>query len=172
MKMNEDIVITVECSSCKGTGLYKGFSEKGRCAVVCHTCDGTGKVTKYFKKFTGRKERQDIDRVFAGSYGYMHHDKDYTDSYGTTIKFSEGGCKYKRWLAGQKPLPVKDLYCPYIWDNQGIGNEPLIKCHSNQKRGLGTIAECTLYYQKEQCWQEFENNIGINPNYDKTRKEV
>ena len=48
--------IIIECSSCKGTGLYKGVSERDNCAVVCSVCNGTGKVDFFYNEFEGRKK--------------------------------------------------------------------------------------------------------------------
>ena len=33
-----DKTIQIECPSCKGTGLYKGYAEKDDCAVICANC--------------------------------------------------------------------------------------------------------------------------------------
>jgi len=139
--------IEIECKACKGTGLYQGMAERDKCAVVCHTCKGTGKDTFTYNKFTGRKVREDIERVFAGSFGYVHTHKDVIVD-GRSVNFTEGGCTYQEWLNGKKPEPVKDLYCPYFWDR-----EELSKC--NLFAG-DKINECPHYEDKSECWEEWE----------------
>ena len=56
--------IQVECGSCQGTGLYRGFAEKPGTAVVCLSCNGSGERALEYKPFTGRKERPGVERVF------------------------------------------------------------------------------------------------------------
>jgi len=149
--------LVIECQSCGGTGLYIGRAEKGKCAVVCYVCKGTGKVEFYYKKFTGRKKRDDVERVFKSSYGYVHTHKNITDSSGKLIRFEEGGCTYDEWLNGAEPKPVKDLYCPYQWDNRGMGNEPCSRC----KEGVppfGWLAKCKFHNDKDRCWEEYERS--------------
>ena len=148
--------ITIECGSCQGTGLYKGMSERDNCAVVCYSCKGTGKVDFTYNEFEGRKRRTDIKRVFKKSCGYIHSDQDTITREGKEIKFTEGGCTYEEWLNGVDPKPVKSLYCPYIWDNKGAGNEPLKDCREHCK-GFGSISDCEIYHQKEECWAKLES---------------
>lgn len=152
--MNKKTIV-IECQSCGGTGLYKGVAERGDCAVVCYMCKGTGKTTFTYKEFTGRKLRDGVKRVFARSVGYAHSDKDFTTKEGETIRFSEGGCTYQEWLRGEEPKPVKDLYCPYLWENKGVGNEPCSRCNKGCI-GLGLISSCDFYEDKANCWKEYE----------------
>lgn len=147
--------ITIECKSCKGTGLYKGMAEKDNCATVCTVCRGTGKSDFTYNEFEGKKLRTDVKRVFGNTCGYIHSDKDTTTRDGKLIKFSEGGCTYEEWINGNEPNPVKDLYCPYIWNNKGIGNEPLEDCKEHCK-GLGNISNCEIYHRKHECWTKLE----------------
>lgn len=150
--------IIIECPSCNGTGLYKGMAERDKCAVVCHNCKGSGKTEYSYNDFTGRKVREDIDRVFEDSCGYVHSSKNVTCEDDKIIKFEEGGCTYKEWLNGAEPKPVKDLYCPYIWDNRGMGNEPCSRCKEGIK-GFGRISNCTFYSDKAKCWEEYEKKL-------------
>jgi hypothetical protein len=147
--------IVIQCPSCKGTGLYKGFAEKDGAAVVCHTCQGTGKTDFSYEEFTGRKEREGVNRVYDGTHGYGISDIDYTTAEGKVIRFSEGGCTYEEWKNGATPKPIKDLYCPYMHDNRGIGNEPLNRCKEGCK-SFGLISNCTFYADKATCWREYE----------------
>lgn len=151
--------IIIECPSCKGTGLYRGMAERDKCAVVCSTCKGTGKTEYSYNEFTGRKIQKDVKRVFKDSCGYVHSDNNVEYENGKTIKFEEGGCTYEEWLDGVEPKPVKDLYCPYIWNNKGIGNEPCSRCKEGHK-GFGYISNCIFYSDKAKCWEEYESRGG------------
>lgn len=152
--MNENrIKLEVECDVCGGTGLYSGMAERDECAVVCSYCKGTGKATISYNEFTGRKKKNGIKRVFARSCGFVHSHKDIVVN-GKEIKFSEGGCTYNEWLNGAKPKPVKDLYCPYMWDNKGIDKEPLDNC---KDVGLGgSISDCKHFNNKHICWKRYK----------------
>ena len=59
--------IHYECFACDGTGLYQGFMERKDEAVVCVKCGGTGAVSMTVKPYTGRKRRNGIRRIRAGS---------------------------------------------------------------------------------------------------------
>ena len=146
--------IIIECPDCEGTGLYVGLAERKGAAVVCHTCKGTGKTKYHYNDFTGRKKKENVVRVFAQSCGYVHTAEDYVGS-NETIAFSKGGCTYEEWLNGADPKPVKDLYCPYIWDNRGTGNEPRKRCAEGIK-GFGYISNCQFFSDKASCWVEYE----------------
>lgn len=146
--------IDIQCSSCKGTGLYKGMAERGDCAVVCHNCNGTGKSTFSYEEFTGRKKRDGVTRVFLRSCGYGHTDKDITTSDGVKVNFSQAGATYEEWLNGATPKPVKEIYCPYIWNNRGMGNEPLERCR--QTKYSSRISDCDFFNDKANCWKEYE----------------
>ncbi|HWQ30063.1 MAG TPA: hypothetical protein VN549_03645 [Negativicutes bacterium] len=148
--------ITIECPNCNGTGLYQGMAERDNCAVVCHTCKGTGKTEYSYNEFTGRKTMNGVKRVFTRSCGYVHTAENIVTAEGQSIKFEDGGCTYEEWLNGTEPKPVKDLYCPYIWDNRGMGNEPLEDCKIHCK-GFGSISNCEIYHKKAECWAKLES---------------
>lgn len=147
--------ITIQCSACNGTGLYKGCAERDGAAVVCYRCNGAGKTEFSYEEFTGRKERKDVKRVYDGSHGYVISDQDFSKD-GKTVKFSEGGCTYEEWLNGATPKPIKDLYCPYIHNNRGIGNEPLERCKRGC-RGFRSISDCDFYNDKITCWELYDS---------------
>ena len=148
--MSHNIELEVNCPSCNGTGLYRGLAEHDNCAVICSRCKGSGMTIVHYTKFTGRMLRTDIERVFSGAYGYGHSHKDVTIESGRTLHFSLYGCTYKKWLEGAKPLPMEELYCPYQYDNQGIGDEPFEEC---KHTGWGSIiSECPFFIQKHVCW--------------------
>jgi len=151
--MKKEIVI--ECNSCDGTGLYKGMAERDECAVVCVTCQGKGSVNYSYRPFNGRKDRKGIKRVFSKSCGYVHSAKNAETITGNVINFEKGGCTYEEWKNGEIPKPVRELYCPYIWDNRGIGKEPLSDCRIHLK-GFGNISGCAKYSQKDECWKKLD----------------
>jgi len=64
------IEITVECTSCGGTGVYSGFAEPKGVAVVCLGCGGTGEKKLSFIPFTKRKERRGI-KIVRRSKGFF-----------------------------------------------------------------------------------------------------
>lgn len=147
--------IHIECPSCQGTGLYVGMGEHDGAAVVCHTCKGKGHTTYSYEEFTGRKHRKGVKRVYRSGYGYSISAKDIVLDNGKTIHFSNAGCDYFEWLNGAEPEHIKELYCPYIADNKGMGNEPLERCRKGCV-GFGSISDCKFYKEKEQCWSELE----------------
>jgi hypothetical protein len=154
------IKILVQCSSCKGTGLYVGLSEMDGCAVVCSRCKGTGEMTLEYEYFTGLKHREGVRRVFKSSFGYVHSAE---DSEG--IEFSKGGCTYDEWIAGEKPRPVKTLYCPLAWENQELAN----KDHPKHSLYMGrcsygidfgrSISDCNYFKQKSECWGIYDGTL-------------
>ena len=147
--------LAIQCSSCNGTGLYVGCAERDGAAIVCHMCDGTGKTEFKYEEFTGKKVREGVNRVFAKSVGYVHSSKNVKFKEDGLIRFEDGGCTYGEWLVGVEPKPVKDLYCPYVWDNRGMGDEPCSRCKTGNT-GLGRISECTFFKDKAKCWVEYE----------------
>ena len=157
-----------ECSSCRGTGLYKGMGEGEGAAVICYTCDGKGwvKVKETFAKFTKRRLRRDVERVYLSGMGYRITSKDVrkhleTDKDGSTgeiIHFSQAGCSYKDWLKGAKPLPLKELGCPYQHTNQQLQSKDVHNLYKTRcKEGLcGYIPKCKFYGDKAKCWEIYE----------------
>jgi hypothetical protein len=56
--------VKIVCQAgCGGTGVYMGFCEPRRIAVVCTGCDGTGCQTFYYKPFTKRINRKGVKEV-------------------------------------------------------------------------------------------------------------
>lgn len=161
--------IKVNCDSCGGTGLYRGMAEGGKSAVVCHSCNGQGwmmarEAGKEYRVFTERRHMPNCKRVYLGCFGYGITDEDFTDEKGRTVHFSQYGASYKDWKKGVKPTHIKELYCPYIAYNRGMGNEPLgKKCEEgcNGVHCLGrSITECKHYKDMLKCWEEFEAKGG------------
>jgi len=134
--------LEIECRDCQATGLYSGIAEAGSCAIVCHTCRGTGKERITVTAFSERRRRGDITKVFPGSFGICHGDE------------SPGGCSYEEWWSGATPAPCEEYYCPYIFDNRGMSNKPLERCRQGIE-GFGSIRRCLFYGEKEICWREY-----------------
>jgi hypothetical protein len=151
--------INIECEFCDGTGLNKGEYEemKMSCAAICSRCNGTGCIKFEYKKFKGRKLRDDIVKVFPNSFGFVHFSDDFEFKDGDLIHYSKYGCSYQEWLKGVFPKPVKELYCPRIY-NQSLVHEILElekKCLSS-KHLYGGITSCKYYKDKAVCWEIFE----------------
>lgn len=56
--------IECECRDCGGTGVYCGFCEAKGTAVICLSCNGTGKRTYTERAFTGLKRRKGVTSVY------------------------------------------------------------------------------------------------------------
>ena len=63
--------IKAECSSCDGTGLYRGVAEKPGTAVVCLTCKGTGCRDIDYTPFSSRKRRSDVREVLLSRGSFI-----------------------------------------------------------------------------------------------------
>ena len=148
--------IKIECRRCNGTGLYQDITEPDECAVICTSCEGKGFVIFKYTEFTMRKFNFRIKRVFKKACGYIHTHEDFIREDGKVIKFSEGGCSYEEWLNGEHPKPVKDLYCPYLWDNRGMGNKPCSRCID----APSVIGLCEHSNDKANCWKEYEERTA------------
>ena len=163
-------IVNIEraCGSCGGTGLYVGMAERNGAAVICHTCDGTGKVSHYQKhpKFQGRKKRDGVKRVFKTAGGYSIGAEDVTTKEGKILHFSRFGCSYEDWLKGVKPKPIEELHCPYMHTNQNMqcGDHPAYEVYHKRCRKaniLGTwIKDCKLFSDKAECWRLYHEVVG------------
>ena len=91
--MAERQTITAECGNCGGTGLYRGFAEPEGVAVVCISCQGTGRVELTYTPFTKRKGKRDIHtgRLSRGSF------------IGTGVGPAGGSVTYKEFQDGKMP---------------------------------------------------------------------
>ena len=88
--MNE---VLAECSSCNGTGLYRGFAEREGVAVVCVVCNGTGCTKLRYKPFVKRHGRRDVK--------YVHRSKGMF--IGTGVGPSGGRVSYEEFEKGRMP---------------------------------------------------------------------
>lgn len=152
--------ISIECMACDATGLYIGFGEIDGAAVICSKCNGTGKVDFEYQPFTKKRIRDDVVRVFKGSFGFVHSASNVMQDDGFVLAFASAGCTYEEWLNGAEPKPVKELYCPYYWTDQGLKNNEVNNlyrncCSEGFRRG-DYIYNCKHFSKKQWCWATFE----------------
>lgn len=155
--------LTIECTSCNGTGLYIGMAEKDGAAVICFKCKGSGQVNFTYRPFTGRKQRDDVVRVFKGSFGFMHYASNVMQDDGFVLAFASAGCTYEEWLNGVEPKPMKELYCPYLWTDQHLQtddvNDLYRNCCSEGLPAGNYIFNCKHFSKKQWCWATFETKM-------------
>jgi len=163
--MNKNIITfgpaKLVCTCCGGTGLYNAFIETGACAIICRNCKGTGCVetTLSFELFTGRKPLEGVTRVFAKSLGHRHYANDHEYEDGNVIEYSKGGCSYEEFLNGEKPKPVKDLYCPGEWVGGFNYSSKFYMEHCHPARNVtGSTNTCSNKKNKAQCWKIYEES--------------
>jgi hypothetical protein len=150
------VTVTVVCSECGGSGLYGGFNEQDGCRVICTNCDGTGGVEIAYTPFVARKVITGVTRVFGDSCGYASFPKDHTfEKEGITVHYSRGGCTYQEWLAGVKPKPVTEMYCPYLWTRQQLKGGKFYKSHCGAEDYFTFISKCTRFKNKAKCWEDY-----------------
>ncbi len=85
--------VEAECSSCRGTGIYRGFAEPQGVGVVCLNCDGTGCRSIEYTPFTGLKRRDDV-RTVQRSRGSLIF---------AGVGPTGGSVTYEEFLRGKKP---------------------------------------------------------------------
>ena len=61
--MSEKVTVKAECSSCGGTGVYRGFAEPKGVGVICLDCQGSGCREITYTPFISRKRRDGINEV-------------------------------------------------------------------------------------------------------------
>lgn len=156
--MSDFIKLEVECSSCRGTGVYSGMGERDGASILCFQCKGTGKSKFRYTPFTGRKKAEGVERVYLSSYGYCISPEEIEfDEFGK-IDFSKEGVSYDEFLSGKKPEHIKQMACPMTAD-QGM-------CHSVKgfvewckEHGCSwgsTITRCKNQCNKLECWHKLE----------------
>ena len=155
--MAKKITVKIECTSCSGTGLYKGAMERDACAVICSTCGGTGMQEFTYTPFSGRKEATGIRRVFEASFGFIHSDQD-VRTHHREIHFSKFGASYEDWKRGIAPKPVEDLDCPAYWNYYNHRDiHPCSRCRSGCNK-VPHIRDCYFSDDKAKCWKEWHKN--------------
>ena len=158
------------CGSCKGTGIYKGFSEHDDLGVVCHYCNGKGyyilelnenkQLVKDEKTGTVYKVS---DGLIVGSVSLFNElqkrdDVNYV-MYSTGRIFSpeylfEHGAseinviRYEEFIQGKLPLPMMQYTCPRQI-SQSYGNAEF-----DNDCGFGIFSDCKKFGTQE-CWNKF-----------------
>lgn len=150
--------IECACESCGATGLYVGYAERNGAAVVCHTCDGTGKVTRKIEwdEFDGRKTRRGIKRVFGVNPGIgIGENKEM----GLKLK-DFGGMSYAEWRAGKKWKPgMEDRKhtCP-AWFYQSFNYD--LKPDWKECSCCGSFSDCESFADKGACWKRWDKEFA------------
>lgn len=146
-----------KCSSCKGTGVYKGIGEKGKVGVVCCNCKGTGQIELKveWEDFEERIIRDNIKRVVEVNPGmFISENPEF------------GGMPYEDWLKG-KPFPLKSenrkYICPCWWyQSANYDLKPDWKeCRGNC--GI-SFSSCSHFKNKHLCWERWDREGKNEPN--------
>ena len=87
------MTVKAECSSCSGTGLYRGMAEKVGTAVVCLNCDGTGCREILYEPFVSRKSRDDVTMVYRSRGSFI----------ATGVGPGGVGISYREFQSGKLP---------------------------------------------------------------------
>jgi hypothetical protein len=143
------IVIEEQCSECGGSGVYKGFAEKGGLAVVCIHCNGTGKYTfkHSYKEFVGIQKRNSIKWVIPINPGYSLSEN----------SPDIGGMSYDEWQSGKKftgKFEDRKRTCPRQYYQRYDYNKipEWDDCQS-----ANAFKDCKNYQCKEKCWRKWDN---------------
>jgi hypothetical protein len=159
----EKIKIIVECSSCKGTGLYSGMGENKDIAVICHHCNGTGAYhySYSYDNFFKRKIKKGIKRVYLKGTGYKLALGKVDFQEVGEIDMDKEGVSYSEFLDGKKPTHIKKLECPLLADQDACHKIEGFtkKCNSYNGGWINMITECKNQPNKLECWERFENQI-------------
>jgi hypothetical protein len=146
------IEVVYECKDCKGTGLYRGMAERGKVAVVCRSCDGTGRCVHRFEytEFTGRKESIGVYHVVEANPGICISDE----------LEGIGGMDYVSWIA-RNPFPPKSemrgYTCPKWWC-QCCSSAPDLDWNCGM---IGrTFSSCDSFGDKAECWARFDEETN------------
>lgn len=152
------IKVKMECSSCDGTGLYRGFAESKGVAVICNTCKGTGceVVEIKGKEFKERKSRKDVQRVYLVNPGIGIGESN-------RYKFEDfGGMPYLDWENG-KPFPKKsemrEFTCPAQWYQIADCNK---KPTWDECIFCGSFSSCKFFKTKDKCWERWDKQFNSN----------
>lgn len=149
--MKQRIEFDEECPDCSGTGLYSGMGERDGGAVVCSTCDGSGKhhFIHEYESFEVRKTKPGIEWVIEVNPGIGV-------GKGNGYKLSDfGGQSYTDWVSG-KPFPkgseMRRFVCPAWWYQSAN-----YKLKPNWKEcGWGSFSECDNFKNKSKCWDRWD----------------
>lgn len=143
------ITLDIACKACGGTGLYVGMGERDGAAVVCHTCQGTGKDTFSYEPFTSRKPAPASVASVHVARGYLLGDSPKCN----------GGMPADQWKPGATVPADEQLYCPYLYTHQGWCAKPEPTTYSDQMEapllGGQRISDCKHWADKGDCWRLF-----------------
>ena len=143
------------CKSCGGVGLYVGCCERDGIAVVCNTCNGTGKhhFIHEYEEFTEKKIREDIERVIQTSTGVI------VGKINDDISWV-GGMSYKDWFNGKKfeiGMEMRSRTCP-AWYYQSVDYDR--KPNWNECCSFGSFSSCVNFVDKHKCWERWDKEFG------------
>lgn len=150
--MKHKIEFDEKCKSCKGTGLYSGMGEDPNCAVVCHTCRGTGchHFVYVYEDFEERIIDDKILHVYEVNPGIKV-------GQGRGYKFDDfGGMSYAEWLQGKPFEPGmenRQFTCPAWW-YQSANHE--LKPRWDECIGVSSFSSCDHFKNKEKCWERWD----------------
>ena len=156
----KQIDMVIECSSCKGSGVYVGMAEKDGAAVICHNCKGTGAFHYVFNynDFTGRKSRADVKRVYLQSYGYVIAPKEIDFKGIGKIDMANEGVSYNDFLNGAMPGHIEKLACPMLADQGACHDIKGFTDECNKLHGgwVSYLPECKNRANMAECWKRFK----------------
>ena len=142
--------------------MYIGAAERAGAAVICGMCKGKGFIWFKYEEFTGLDKRQDVERVYLSSYGYIIAPKEIDFKEHGKIDLGKEGVSYEEWLEGKRPEHIQQLVCPMLAD-QGACHD--IKgfvdmCETLHGKGMWGISltKCRHQTKKHECWKRFDQN--------------
>ena len=140
------------CKSCEGTGLYVGFAERDKSAVICHTCKGTGchHFKHEYEEFEAKTPKCNVERVFEVNPGIVI-------GAGEGLELEDfGGMSFAHWFIG-KPFPLKsenrNHTCPVWWYQSADYKQ---KPDWPECNGCGSFSGCDRFKNKDLCWIRFD----------------
>lgn len=162
-EMAKKIEMVIECPSCKGAGVFAGMGEGQGAAVVCSQCEGSGayKYEFHYHEFTGKKIRDDIERVYLKGCGYKIGTGVIDFGEAGAIDMDKEGVSYKEFLAGAMPDHIKALGCPMMAD-QGACHKIggfVDECMKLNGGWIGMIPRCANQCNKADCWRRFNEEL-------------
>jgi len=142
------IEVDEKCKSCGGSGLFTGMAERDGAAIVCSTCDGSGKhhFVYEYDDFTVRQDKLGIVRVFQANPGNGNHLEDF------------GGMPIKDWQNGKqfaKGSEDRLHTCPcWFYQIADYEKKPSWK-ECDESLGY-SFPQCPHFAEKYDCWARFD----------------
>ena len=146
------------CKSCNSTGLYKGLAERDGFAVVCHTCEGSGKhhVKIEYDDFEERKKRDDVTRVLEVNPGICVGPAG--ELGGPIAEDQFGGQPYDQWFLGHPfsaGMEMRNYTCPAWWYQSADSDK---KPNWNECIGGGSFSSCQSFYSTDIQYHQYESS--------------